>query len=173
MKIIVALKEQLAIVQELAALIWPSTYGKILSSEQIEYMMDMMYSIESLEKQLQNNRIFLFAEEDNKFVGFASYELNCDDFNTRAEGELIEAKTKIHKLYVLPERQGKGIGRQLIDFIANIALKNQNTALFLTVNKNNNAKYFYLKNGFEITQEAVFDIGNGFIMDDYIMEKKL
>ena len=89
MKIVVASKVQLPIVQKLAALIWPSTYGKILSSEQIEYMMDMMYSIESLEKQLQNNRIFLFAEEDNKFVGFASYELNCDDFNTRAEGELI------------------------------------------------------------------------------------
>jgi GNAT superfamily N-acetyltransferase len=126
-------------------------------------MLDMMYRTDSLEKQLQNNRIFLLAEEDNRFVGFASYELNCDTSNT----------TKIHKLYVLPETQGKGVGRQLIAFISDIALANQNPTLILTVNKYNKAKDFYLKNGFEITNEAVFDIGNGYVMDDYIMEKKL
>ena len=163
MKTVVATKEQLHIVRELAEIIWPVAYGKIISLEQIDYMMDMMYSIDSLENQLQDNRIFLLAEEDNRFVGFASYELNCDTSNT----------TKIHKLYVLPETQGKGVGRQLIAFISDIALANQNPTVILTVNKYNKAKDFYLKNGFEITNEAVFDIGNDYVMDDYIMEKKL
>jgi diamine N-acetyltransferase len=163
MTIVVASKEQLLIVQQLAHRIWPDTFEKILSAEQIDYMLDMMYSIASLEKQLQSNRAFLLVKDDNHFVGFASYELNCDHSN----------KTKIHKLYVLPETQGKGVGRQLIDFISDIALANQNPTLILTVNKYNKAKDFYLKNGFEITDEAVFDIGNGYVMDDYIMEKKL
>lgn len=163
MNFIVASKEQLSIVQQLAHRIWPDTFEKILSTEQIDYMLNMMYSTDSLENQLQDNRIFLLAEEDNRFVGFASYELNCDNSNT----------TKIHKLYVLPETQGKGVGRQLIAFISDIALANQNPTVILTVNKYNKAKDFYLKNGFEITNEAVFDIGNDYVMDDYIMEKKL
>jgi len=163
MQIVVASKEQLPNVRELALKIWPVTYKSVISEGQIDYMLDMMYSNDSLEKQLQNNRIFLLVEEDNHFVGFASYELHCDNSN----------KTKIHKLYVLPETQGKGIGRQLIDCIAQIALSNENSILQLTVNKYNKAKDFYIKNGFEITDEAVFDIGNGYIMDDYIMEKKL
>ena len=76
-------------------------------------------------------------------------------------------------MYVLPETQGKGIGRQMMDCIAQIALSNQNQTLHLTVNKKNKATDFYLKYGFEITEEVVFDIGNGYVMDDYIMEKKL
>ena len=163
MNIVVATKEQLPIVQELAMIIWPDTYGEILSNVQFDYMMEMMYSIESLEKQLQNNKIFLLAEIDNRFVGFASYEVNINNSN----------KTKIHKLYVLPEMQGKGVGKKLIECITDIALTNHNSILNLTVNKNNKAQYFYLKNGFEITEEAVFDIGNGYVMDDYIMEKKI
>lgn len=162
MNFVVASKEQLPIVRELALIIWPPTFEDILSTAQIDYMLNMMYSIESLEKQLENNKVFVLAEESDRFVGFASYELNFEN-----------SKTKIHKLYVLPETQGKGVGRELIDYITQMALKNQNSILHLTVNKYNKAKDFYLKNGFEITQEAVFDIGNGYIMDDYLMEKKI
>ena len=163
MNIVVATKEQLLIVRDLAFKIWPKAYGNIIAAGQIEYMLEMMYSIPSLEKQLQNNKIFLLAEEKNQIIGFASYELNVDNSN----------KTRIHKLYVLPEIQGKGIGKQLINYIATIALTNNNLAINLTVNKNNPAKDFYLKTGFEIKEEIVFDIGNGYVMDDFIMEKKL
>ena len=130
MNIVVATKEQLLIVRDLAFKIWPKAYGNIIAAGQIEYMLEMMYSIPSLEKQLQNNKIFLLAEEKNQIIGFASYELNVDNSN----------KTRIHKLYVLPEIQGKGIGKQLINYIATIALTNNNLAINLTVNKNNPAK---------------------------------
>lgn len=159
----VATHSQLEIIQDLAKTIWPDAYGAILSQEQLEYMMEMMYSLDSLENQLKNNNVFLLVKEENNFIGFASYELNFQNSN----------KTKIHKLYVLPSIQGKGVGKNLILYIQEIAKKNSNAALILNVNKYNKAKDFYLHNQFEIADSLVVDIGNCYVMDDFIMEKKI
>ena len=159
----VATNSQLEIIQDLAKAIWPDAYGAILSQEQLEYMMEMMYSLDSLENQLKNNIVFLLAKEENDFIGFASYELNFQNSN----------KTKIHKLYVLPTIQGKGVGKNLILHIQEIAKKNSNAALILNVNKYNKAKDFYLHNQFEIADSLVVDIGNGYVMDDFVMVKKI
>ena len=159
MTISVATKEQLPIVQELAYKIWPVTYGDILSKEQFDYMMEMMYSIDSLEQQLPT-KPFLLVEDEGQFIGFVSYEINWEH----------TTKTKIHKLYVLPTIQGKGVGKFLINHIKELALKAQNSALILTVNRFNKAKNFYLKRGFHVVEEKQFPIGNGYIMDDYVME---
>ncbi len=159
----VATNSQLEIIQDLAKAIWPDAYGAILSQEQLEYMMEMMYSLDSLENQLKNNIVFLLVKEENDFIGFASYELNFQNFN----------KTKIHKLYILPTIQGKGVGKNLILHIQEIAKKNSNSALILNVNKYNKAKDFYLHNQFEIADSLVVDIGNSYVMDDFIMEKKI
>lgn len=160
MTISVATREQLVEVQKLAQIIWPATYGSILSQEQFDYMMEMMYSLSSLEKQLESGKVFLLVEDEKRFVGFASYELHIESSNT----------TKIHKLYVLPETQGKGIGRKFIDYIKEISINENDEFLQLTVNRHNKAKDFYLKYGFKITEEKVFEIGNGYVMDDYVME---
>ncbi|HCQ12115.1 GNAT family N-acetyltransferase [Flavobacterium sp.] len=162
MTISIAQKSQLFIIKELAYTIWPVAYGEILSQEQLDYMLDLIYTIESLEKQVDNNHVFLLVEDDNQFVGFASHELNFENSN----------KTKIQKLYVLPEIQGKGIGKHLINYIKQIAIDNKNSGLILNVNRFNKSKEFYLKYGFEITKEIKIDIGNNYIMDDYIMEFK-
>jgi ribosomal protein S18 acetylase RimI-like enzyme len=162
MTISIAQKSQLFIIKELAYTIWPVAYGEILSQEQLDYMLNLIYTIESLEKQVDNNHVFLLVEDDNQFIGFASYELNFENSN----------KTKIQKLYVLPEIQGKGIGKHLINYIKQIAIDNKNSGLILNVNRFNIAKEFYLKYGFEITKEIKIDIGNNYIMDDYIMEFK-
>ena len=159
----VATNSQLEIIQDLAKAIWPDAYGAILSQEQLEYMMEMMYSLDSLENQLKNNNVFLLVKEENDFIGFASYELNFQNSN----------KTKIHKLYVLPTIQGKGVGKNLILHIQEIAKKNTNAALILNVNKYNKAKDFYLHNQFEIADSLVVDIGNGYVMDDFVMEKMI
>lgn len=159
MIISVATQEQLPIVQELAHKIWPVTYGHILSKDQFDYMMEMMYSIDSLQQQLPT-KPFLLVEDEGEFIGFASYEINWE--NT--------TKTKIHKLYVLPQIQGKGIGKLLINHIKDIAVQKQNSALILTVNRFNKAKDFYQKLGFHIVEEKQFPIGKGYIMDDYVME---
>jgi ribosomal protein S18 acetylase RimI-like enzyme len=160
MNIVVATKEQLAIVKNLAYKIWPNAYETILSKAQLDYMLEMIYSIDSLEKQFDNGHIFLLIEDDQNFIGFASYELNCNNSN----------KAKLQKLYVLPEIQGKGIGKQVIDYIKDKVVLANNLALFLNVNKFNKAKDFYQKYGFQIIKEEVIDIGNNYIMDDYVME---
>jgi ribosomal protein S18 acetylase RimI-like enzyme len=162
MNIVVATKEQLAIVKNLAYIIWPNAYETILSKAQLDYMLEMIYSIDSLEKQFNNGHVFILIEDDQNFIGFASYELNCNNSN----------KTKLQKLYVLPEIQGKGIGKQVIDYIKDKVVLSNNVALFLNVNKFNKAKDFYQKYGFQIIKEEVIDIGNNYIMDDYVMEIK-
>ena len=156
----VTTKDQLQVVADLAKKIWPVTYATILSKEQLHYMLDRFYNLKALQKQLENGQVFYLAQNENQeFVGFVSYEINCKP-----------NKTKIHKIYVLPETQGTGIGKQLFDLVKTKAQENQQTAIFLNVNKYNNAQNFYQKLGFTITKEEVIDIGNGYVMDDYVME---
>lgn len=163
MKITEATKEQLPIIRDLAYKIWPSAYGEILSQEQLAYMLDKFYSLEALTEQLEErNHVFIVVEEEGTFVGFASYEKNI-------EGH----KTKIHKIYVLPSTQGKGFGVQLVNEIESRAKAANNDTLFLNVNRFNKAQYFYKKLGFEIAYEEDIEIGKGYLMEDFVMEKKL
>lgn len=156
----VTTKDQLQVVADLAKKIWPVTYATILSKEQLHYMLDRFYNLKALQKQLESGQVFYLAQNENQeFVGFVSYEINCKP-----------NKTKIHKIYVLPETQGTGIGKQLFDLVKTKAQENQQTAIFLNVNKYNNAQKFYQKLGFTIAKEEVIDIGNGYVMDDFVME---
>jgi ribosomal protein S18 acetylase RimI-like enzyme len=152
--------EQLGIVADLAHEIWPIAYGGILSAEQLQFMLKQFYSLKALETQFQNGQHFLLLKDDEKAIGFLSYELNC--YNIQ--------KLKIHKIYVLPTEQGKGLGKLLIDKALEIAIAQNQKAVFLNVNKYNKARFFYEKLGFAIVKEEVIEIGNGFVMDDYVME---
>lgn len=163
MQIIESSKEQLADIRELAYKIWPDTYGQILSKEQLEYMLGNFYSIESLENQFENGHVFLFVEEDGQYLGFAAYETDCKE----------KGKTKLHKIYVMPNTQGKGIGKFLLNEVEQRTKNAENKYLFLNVNKYNNAISFYEKQGFVKIADEVIDIGQGYVMDDYVMEKKI
>lgn len=155
-------KNQLQIIKDLAYAIWPSTYGEILSTEQLNYMLDNFYSIENLSNQMDNGQFFELLLDDNNVVGFIAYEFNCK------ETDML----KIHKIYLLPETQGKGFGKFMIDEMVKIAKNNHQKGVFLNVNKYNKAQFFYQKLGFAISKEEVIDIGNNYIMDDYQMELK-
>lgn len=151
-------------IRDIAKEVWPIAYGAILSQEQLDYMMDMMYSIPSLQLQAQTKKHrFILAIEEDTVLGFASYELNFGK----------KPKTKIHKIYVMSNQQGKGIGKELINFIANQAKLRHQKSLILNVNKKNSAIRFYESIGFTISYEEVIDIGNGYVMDDYVMEKAI
>ena len=150
------------IIRIIAQETWPIAYGAILSMEQLEYMFDMMYSTKSLlEQAAKKNLQFILAKVGSEYLGFASYEININQTN----------KTKIHKIYILPTSQGKGIGKELIDFITVAAKSEENSAIVLNVNKYNLAQHFYIKLGFFNVKEEVIAIGNGYVMDDYVMEK--
>lgn len=162
MKLQVASLTDLSIVKDLAYQIWPIAYQDILSDEQLAFMLNRFYAIPALEEQFNKGHIFLLAEENNVFYGFASYEINA-----------LENKTKLHKIYVLSTSQGKGVGELLLKEVEKTALSAKNSHLFLNVNKYNRAQGFYIKNGFKIVKEEVIEIGQGFVMDDYVMDKEL
>jgi GNAT superfamily N-acetyltransferase len=140
---------------------WPSTYGHIISQEQIDFMLDWMYSDASLEKQMNTGCEFYIASKQNDngdidAIGFCSVSPE-------------EGAHKLNKLYVLPIAQGTGAGKALLNKAIDFAKAAGSTSLFLQVNKQNTAYTFYLKKGFIKELEFKFDIGNGFYMDDYVM----
>ncbi|MCX2453753.1 GNAT family N-acetyltransferase [Pedobacter sp. PLR] len=152
------------VIQKIANRTWPATFGAILSPQQISYMLEMMYSTAALTEQVaQKGHHFLLVKDATNYLGYASYELNYKGL----------PKTKIHKIYLLPEAQGKGVGKLLMKTISEIAKDNKNTALSLNVNRDNSAFQFYKNIGFELVGEENIDIGDGFLMEDYIMEKQL
>ena len=152
--------EQLPIVIDLTKKIWPVAYGEILSKAQLDYMIDKFYNETALRELIQKGHVFYLAQDDNeKYVGFVSYELNSEP-----------NKTKIHKIYVLPETQGTGLGRQFFELVKEKAIENNQNAIFLNVNKYNNVIHFYTKLGFVKVKDEIIDIGNGYVMDDYVME---
>ncbi|WP_298712287.1 GNAT family N-acetyltransferase [Chitinophaga sp.] len=159
-----AAPQQLSIVQQIAYDTWPHTFGNILTPEQIDYMLKMMYDLDVLKELVEKKgHVFLLAEADGNFGGFAGYELNYKK----------EPVSKLHKIYVLPQMQGKNAGLALISEVERIAREAGMKKLSLNVNRDNKAVGFYERNGFAISGEEDIDIGNGFFMNDYIMTKKL
>ena len=161
MKLVKANSEHIPIIIDLTKKIWPVAYGEILSKAQLDYMIDKFYNETALREQIEvKGHVFYLAQDENeKYVGFLSYEINCEP-----------NKTKIHKIYVLPETQGTGLGRQFFELVKEKAIENHQSAIFLNVNKYNNAIHFYTKLGFTKVNDEVIDIGNGYVMDDYVME---
>jgi N-acetylglutamate synthase-like GNAT family acetyltransferase len=152
----------ISLIREITFRVWPQTYASILSQEQIDYMLEMMYSEASLQKQMTQDACqFIIVYEDGNPVGFASYN------------EEEPQRWKLNKIYVLQNQQGKGTGKLVINYIIEEIRKQHATALFLQVNRYNNAKVFYEKVGFKEIDFINLDIGNGYFMNDYIMEKKL
>ncbi len=160
MKLIQIKAEQLPIVIELTKKIWPVAYGAILSKAQLDYMINRFYTENALSQLMDKGHVFYLAKDKKEnFVGFLSYEINS-----------APRKTKIHKIYVLPETQGTGLGRQFFELVKQKGKENNQQAIFLNVNKNNKARFFYEKLGFSIVKEEIIDIGSGYVMDDYVME---
>lgn len=154
-------KDILSII-EIAEKTWWPTYTDVISDEQINFMLEDMYSAESLKKQMESGVEFIIAERENIPVGFAAYSKSDTD-------KLV---FKIHKLYILPSEQGKGTGKELIEYIAASARQQGGKTLELNVNRGNKAKNFYLKSGFSIF--LTVDIPyHQFVLNDYVMRKDI
>lgn len=140
------------------------TYLPFISKEQVDYMFHMMYDAEQLAEQMNDrgDRFFI-AYQAQIAVGFASCQLNYD----------MAASAKLHKLYVLPEQQVKGIGKALLLRVAQFAQAQGQKQLVLNVNRYNKALGFYQKMGYSISKEEDIPIGNQYFMNDYEMKKTL
>ncbi|MAZ27952.1 MAG: GNAT family N-acetyltransferase [Cytophagaceae bacterium] len=151
-------------VSALAQVIWPASFKDILSPGQIEYMMEMMYSEKSLKQQAgKKGHEFWILEINGSPSGYLALEHHRD----------ASARSKVHKIYLTHDSQGTGAGRFMMDFASAEAKKNGSQTLYLNVNRYNKAVKFYEHYGFKILKVEDIDIGNGYLMEDYVMEKQL
>ena len=151
-------------VRDLAHRTWPATFAAILSPDQIAYMLERMYGPEALRAQVEERgHAFLLARDDAGAPrGYVSYEL-----------DYRPGVTKIHKLYVVPEGHRGGTGRALAEAVAAAARAAGQQALRLDVNRDNPAVGFYERLGFAKVDEVVTEIGEGYVMDDFVFERDL
>jgi N-acetylglutamate synthase-like GNAT family acetyltransferase len=150
--------EDIPLIQEIAEEAWRPTYGHILTEEQTLYMIPMMYASEVLQKQIEN---LSMLEVDGLAIGYCAFE------------KTSETDGKLHKLYLRPSVKQKGAGSFIIEQICHQARSMGLTSIYLNVNKHNSAVEFYLKKGFIKDREMILDIGNGYVMDDYVMRLML
>lgn len=141
-------------IEMMASIIWPIAYKDILEIGQIKYMLEKYLSAKAIKNNISDHYTYLILEDEaeNAKIGFMAYNI-CND------------KLFLSKLYILPNMQNKGYATQAINY-----LKNLNLDIELTVNKNNkNAYEKYIHLGFKNIDSVVTDIGNGYVMDDYIL----
>ena len=112
---------------------------------------------------LEEKHVFILVVENQKNIGYLSYTT------------ILESNGALHlnKIYLVPQQQGKGLGKEMLQFAESAVKELGATALELNVNKYNQALHFYNHNGYTLKEEAVIDIGNGFVMDDFILIKNL
>jgi ribosomal protein S18 acetylase RimI-like enzyme len=164
LSIVAATEADLAAVAELAGVVWRRHYPGIVTPEQIEYMLALGYSHAALKRFVTTEGAGLdLARVGDRLVGFGAY-YPVD--GTR--------ETKLDKLYVHQDFQGRGVGSRLIASAESAARARGRGALILNVNKHNaQAIRVYQRNGFAVREAVVVDIGGGFVMDDYVMAKTL
>ena len=151
-------------IQAIGTTTYGPTYVHLLGQDQVDYMLGKFYSVSALTAQFIEGHLFLIASEGSKDLGFASYGI------IEKEKERI---VKLHKLYVLPEAHGRGLGKFLINEVRDKAKDAGAKSLQLNVNRYNKAKDFYERAGFKIKETVDVEIGNGFFMNDYVMELPL
>jgi len=144
--------------RSLAAAIWREYYPAILAREQIEYMLDLMYSPEAIHREMAAGVTWELVSAEAP-VGHLAFTLD------QAAGTLT-----LHKLYLVPRLHGQGLGRRLLDHVKDVARGAGAQTIRLQVNKRNTrAIRAYARAGFHVTGAIVAAIGGGFVMDDFVM----
>lgn len=153
---------KIPILANLAHEIWNEYWTIILTQGQIDYMVEKFQSENAIKKQLKNdNYRYFFIKDKMENIGYIG----------------LQDKTEylfLSKLYLKKNFRHKGFGTKAFNFITQFAKENNFEKIILTVNKNNkNTIEAYKKWGFDIINSVVTDIGNNYVMDDYIMEYKI
>ena len=158
-------RDDLQTIHEMAEVVFRNTYKTILSPEQMDYMMDWMYSLPNLEKQVSQGHTYYIAWLGDVHQGYVLVRKDSvDDDGTEV--------WHLEKIYVMPSAQGTGLGHKLLDTVKQHVIDNKSTAkarIELNVNRNNPAVGFYRNQGLKILRQGDFPIGKGFFMNDYIM----
>ncbi len=153
--------EDIGIVEALAAQVWNEHYSAILTKEQISYMLEKFQSAGAIKSQMEEQGYRYFLLSGSVPMGYIAVKEN--------ENSLF-----LSKYYILKEFRGAGHASAGFAFIEKFAADRGLSSVWLTVNRENEGSIsVYRHKGYEIVREQVADIGNGFVMDDYIMEKHI
>lgn len=162
MPAVAATVDDIETIGRLARAIWMEHYPAIIGNEQTEYMLERIYSPQSLVEQMGKGHEFYLWLHDGQNIGFAAI-----DVTPSSHGFLA-------KFYLDSAYRGKGIAQQFLAFLETRFRTAHKDTVQLTVNRQNiGAINFYFKSGFRISRCADFDIGNGYFMNDFVMEKRL
>jgi GNAT superfamily N-acetyltransferase len=152
-----AIAADIELLRSLAREIWNECYPGIISAEQISYMLEMMYSRQVIDHEMSAGVHWHILEDDAQSVGFLAF---ADDGKNGI---------KLNKLYVQSGRHGKGLGQKALNYVVEFAEQNGFQNVYLTVNKKNlRAMAAYERKGFVRSESIVSDIGNGYVMDDFV-----
>lgn len=158
-----ATQEDIPAVMAIAENTWWLTYSPILSAAQIRYMLDTIYAPEVLRQaMITGSETYIKIQDEKAIQGFAAFGVRKED----------PATGKLHKIYVLPQNQGKGYGKILMEEVKARMRKKNMYALDLNVNRFNPARAFYEKLGFKVLREEDIPIGP-YWMNDFVMRLEL
>jgi GNAT superfamily N-acetyltransferase len=158
----VTTQPQIAAIAGLAREIWYEYYVPLIGQAQVDYMVAKFQSGGAVAQQLREGYEYLMIQREGQDIGYCAIQPHT------ADGSLF-----LSKLYLLRDVRGGGTGRVCMEFIEQLARRRGLNLLWLTVNKGNPAVKAYERLGFRIAADLVMDIGGGFVMDDYRMEKSL
>lgn len=148
-------------IELLAAVIWKEHYTPIIGEKQVAYMLKKFQSVEAMQEQIKNGYSYYSIIHTGIPVGYLSFEKRRE-------------RLFLSKLYLLEKFRGKGLGKEAMEFVNYKAVQLGCSKVSLTVNKFNVAGIrAYTSGGFANKGPLVQDIGQGFIMDDYLMEREL
>lgn len=155
-------EDQVKQLAELASFIWHECYAELLISEQIGYMVQVFQSENAIFQAIEHKDYhYFFIMHDDQPVGYMAIQPK-------------QEKLFLSKLYLKKDMRGRDVAKKSLDFIEVYARERGLQLIWLTVNKGNErATGFYQKMGFITKREQIVDIGNGFVMNDYIMVKDL
>jgi diamine N-acetyltransferase len=155
-----AIKEDAKQLEQIANVIWREHYEPIIGLKQVEYMLDKFQSEKAISEQIEDGVGYFIVSKSDQPIGYFS---------------IIEREKSlfISKFYLESNNRGQGIAHLMLSKVYQLALDSNISQLDLTVNKYNPAYNAYLKLGFENIDSVQVDIGGGYIMDDYVMIKKI
>lgn len=158
MKIVLVEQSLINLTSRFASEVFIDYYSSLIGETQATYMAKLFLSENAIEKLINDGAIFKLVIENDELVGFTEYKLEKE-------------RVFLSKLYVRKDKRHKGIGKLMLDDCKSYALSNNVHKIYLTVNKGNTPSInIYNHLGFKQIDAVINDIGNNYVMDDYIME---
>ncbi|MDR6884183.1 GNAT family N-acetyltransferase [Bacillus sp. 3255] len=154
--------EEIAEAARLAAAIWREYYVTLITIEQIDYMIDKFQSVPAMTDQIHHQGYeYFFIQQEGAAVGYMAVKP-------------VEGKLFLSKFYIAKEHRGHGYATQALAFLEQLCQQRSLSHIWLTVNRHNESSIgVYESKGFRTVREQMADIGNGYVMDDFIMEKEV